>query len=343
MRIGVVGFGYWGSKHARVMGGLPDVNVAIVDSDEDRRLSAAMTFPAATTFSNLDEALHCVDAVVIATPPRSHAPLIKQALLAGVHVLVEKPMATSTAEAAELVDLAERCGVVLMVGHTFEYNGAVWRLREMIDRGDLGRIFYIDSSRLSLGLYQSDVNVLWDLAPHDVSIANYLLGTTPTQVSAWGTAHASRDMVDVAHMRLDYESIGVTAYIHVSWLDPAKVRRITVAGSARMAVYDDTSADERIRVYDKGVEAEAGDQQHFPMTYRHGDIVSPYLSMEEPLLVEDRHFLACVRDGDLCNTPARSGYEVVRVIDAANLALETGGPVPLLDEAAATPPALPVG
>ena len=333
MNISVIGYGYWGSKHVRVLSAMPDVNVAVVDGNRDRLTQASDAFSNVTTFESVGDALEFSDAVVIATPPLTHATLAQQALEAGVHVMVEKPMAHSSETAATLVDTAERNGLVLMVGHTFEYNAAVWRLREAIVSGELGDVFYIDSSRLNLGLYQSDVNVLWDLAPHDVSIANYLLGSSPTAVSAWGTAHASGDLTDVAHMRLDYTDLNVTAYIHVSWLDPTKVRRVTVAGSAKMAVYDDLAGDERLRIYDKGVELPARAMHNVPMTYRHGDMVSPHVDFQEPLAVEDRHFVDCVRGLVPCRTPGRSGYEVVTIIEAANRSLELGRPVSLADRA----------
>jgi len=329
VNISVIGYGYWGSKHVRVLSAMPDVNVAVVDGNRDRLTQASEAFSNVTTFESVGDALEFSDAVVIATPPLTHATLAQQALEAGVHVMVEKPMAHSSETAATLVDTAERNGLVLMVGHTFEYNAAVWRLREAIVSGELGDVFYIDSSRLNLGLYQSDVNVLWDLAPHDVSIANYLLGSSPTAVSAWGTAHASGDLTDVAHMRLDYTDLNVTAYIHVSWLDPTKVRRVTVAGSAKMAVYDDLAGDERLRIYDKGYDRppEFTDFSEY-LTIRQGDIHIPHLVMNEPLAVEIRHFLDCIRTGATPRTDGESALRVVRVLEAADLSLKRdGGPI----------------
>lgn len=323
-RIAILGYGYWGSKHVRVFSAMPGVAVTIVDGRPERRAAAAADYPMAQVRESLDEILGEIDGVVIATPAGSHAALALRALDAGVDVLVEKPLATSTSDALEMIATAERTGAVLMAGHTFEYNAAVWRLRDLIDNGTLGDIYYLDSARLNLGLYQPDVNVLWDLAPHDVSIANYLLRSEPYEVSAWGHAHAGRAVVDVAHVQVQYRSPDVSAYIHVSWLDPAKVRRVTVAGSAKMAVYDDTSNDERIRIHDKGLGLSEGVAPSFPVTYRSGDIISPHVAFDEPLAVEDRHFVECVRDLAECRTPGRTGLSVVRVLEAADRSLIEG-------------------
>lgn len=328
-RVAVVGYGYWGSKHVRVLSAIPGVEVTVVDARPERRAAAHADFPMAQIRESLDDALPNVDGVVIATPARSHTPLGLRALEAGVDVLIEKPLATSTDDALALIAAAERSGSVLMVGHTFEYNPAVWRLRSLIEDGTLGDIYYLDSARLNLGLYQPDVNVLWDLAPHDVSIANYLLRAEPSEVSAWGHAHAGRELVDVAYVQVQYRNPDVSAYIHVSWLDPSKVRRVTVAGSSKMAVYDDMAADERIRVHDKGLNCPEGIAPGFPLTYRSGDIVSPYVPFDEPLAVEDRHFVECIRDLAECRTPGRSGLAVVRVLEAADRSLVEGRTISL--------------
>ncbi len=328
--VAVVGYGYWGSKHVRVLSTMPGVRVTVVDATPARLVAAASDFPSIRTCASLDDALNEVDAVIIATPARSHAALATRALSAGVDVLVEKPLATTTADALALINAAEQHSAVLMAGHTFEYNPAVWRLRDFIDSGALGDIYYLDSARLNLGLYQPDVNVLWDLAPHDVSITNYLLRDEPFEVSAWGRAHAGRQLVDVAYLQLTYRNPDVTAYIHVSWLDPSKVRRVTVAGSAKMAVYDDMAADERIRIHDKGLnEAPAGVGPGHPMSYRYGDILSPNVPFEEPLAVEDRHFIDAVRRLAECRTPGSSGLAVVRVLEAADRSILEGRAVRL--------------
>ena len=220
-----------------------------------------------------------------------------------------------------------------MAGHTFEYNTAVWKLRDIVDSGELGEVCYIDTARLNLGLYQLDVNVIWDLAPHDISIVNFLLGRSPDRVSAWGNSHASGRTEDVAHLQLRYLDANITAYMHVSWLDPCKVRRVTVVGTEKMVVYNDLSSNERIRIYDSGVEpSSVSDSMHaLPMNYRWGDIVSPFVSFEEPLAVQDAHLIDCVRTGARPRTDGESGLAVVRVLEAADTALHSGHEIALDD------------
>ena len=321
-RVAVVGYGYWGSKHVRVLNSIPDVTVTVVDAGPDRLLEAAAQFPNAALASDLGEVLDDVDAVVVATPPGAHAALARQALDAGKHVLVEKPLTTSVADAQMLVDLAADRGVQLMVGHTFEYNAAVWKLRDLVRSGELGRVLHINTSRLSLGRYQSDVNVLWDLAPHDISIVSFVLDEMPSATAVWAHSNISRQHADVAHLRLDFADAGSQAFVHVSWLSPQKVRQVTVVGEKKMAVYDDMSDNERIRVYDIGVDVASIDDPSAayaqPVTYRTGDIVSPYVVFQEPLLVQDRHFVECVRTGARPNTPGERGLEIVRALAATD-------------------------
>jgi predicted dehydrogenase len=334
IRIGVIGCGYWGSKHVRVMHGVDGASeVALIDERTERLESFARLFPTARGFTSLAEALPHVDAVVVATPPTSHVPIALEAMAAGKHVLVEKPLATSTAGAEQLVTRAAEAGVVLMVGHTFEYNSAIWKLRALIESQALGDIYYLDSARLNLGLYQPDVNVVQDLAPHDVSIMNNLLGRCPDTVEAWAARHAHRRFEDVAYLRLRYSDLDVTANIHVSWLDPCKVRRTTVVGSKKMAVYNDLATEERIRIHDKGVEAPLGtlgdDLTQPPMIYRYGDIIAPSLEFKEPLAVQDQHFVDSILSGTKPHTDGMNGLDVVAVLEAAHMSLERGGSVRL--------------
>jgi predicted dehydrogenase len=333
LRLAIVGYGYWGSKHVRVLTAIPDVDVTVVDNDPSRLASAALAFPTVRLAPTLDEVLPSTDAVLIATPPRTHARLALTTVRAGRHVFVEKPLATSVWECEALVDAADRAGVLLMAGHTFEYNTAVWKLRDIVQSGELGHVCYIDTARLNLGLYQLDVNVLWDLAPHDISIVNFLLGRSPERVSAWGNSHASGRTEDVAHLQLRYLDVDVTAYMHVSWLDPCKVRRVTVVGTEKMVVYNDLSPNERIRIYDSGVEPSSmSDSMHaLPMNYRWGDIVSPFVSFEEPLAVQDAHLIDCIRTGARPRTDGASGLAVVRVLEAADKALRSGHEIALDD------------
>jgi predicted dehydrogenase len=318
-RIAVVGFGYWGAKHVRVLSSTPGVAVSVVDAHEDRLAEAESRYPAARLATDLTDVLDDVHAVVIATPPHSHFPLARRALEAGRHVLVEKPLTTSVEDGEELVAAAARHGVRLMVGHTFEYNPAVWKLRDLVRSGSLGRILSVDAARLSLGRYQDDVNVIWDLAPHDISIVSLLLGEMPSAAAVWSRSNMGGPHADVAYVRLDFERARTQAFLHVSWLNPNKVRQVTVVGEKMMAVYDDMS-EERLRVYDIGVDLQEMDDPEaahaLPVSYRTGDIVSPYIEFNEPLLVQDQHFLDCVRTGRRPSTPGERGLDVVRVLAA---------------------------
>ncbi len=303
----------------------------MVDPVEERVQNLKRTFPSLTSYRSLESALDYVDAVVVATPPTTHAPLAHTAIDAKKHVLIEKPLATTSDDALGLVEAAENSFVTLMVGHTFEFNAGVWKLRELVNTDELGRIHYLDSARLNLGLYQSDVNVIWDLAPHDVSIFNYVLGSTPVSVQAWGSRHGHRHLEDVAYLRLNYENPNVTANIHVSWLDPCKVRRVTVVGSSKMAVYNDLSTDERIRIFDKGLVEREGESHldQMPMSYRTGDIRSPFVSFEEPLGVQDHEFVRCAMDGTRPRTDGMNGLAVVKVLEGANISMREERPVSL--------------
>jgi predicted dehydrogenase len=311
-----------------VLSGLAGVaEVMLVEPNPEARQAMLSAFPAARPFPSLESALARADAVVIATPPQSHAELASLALRAGKHVLVEKPLATSSPEARALVDEARRSNAILMVGHTFQFNPAVRELARRLGEGEFGNIFYIHSSRLNLGLYRSDVNVVWDLAPHDITIMNYLLRSAPSAVTAWGNALASTSVEDLAFIRLDYEDLGIAGYVHLSWLDPRKVRRVTVVGSQKMAVYDDL-AEERLRIFDRGVEPASGYQPHErPVAYRYGDITSPHIGFDEPLALEDGHFVDCIRRQTAPETSGTDGLEVIAVLEAIDRSLRLGTPV----------------
>jgi predicted dehydrogenase len=233
-----------------------------------------------------------------------------------------------------LIEAAALSGATLMAGHTFEYNAAVWKVRELIEMGELGELHYIDGARLNLGLYQSDVNVVWDLAPHDVSIFNHLLQSVPTSVQAWGERHVHPSLEDVAHLHLEYGELNITASVHVSWLDPCKVRRTTVVGDRRMLVYNDGNENERVRLFDKGVEQRGDDLvDGARMSYRFGDIVVPYIEFHEPLGYQDQHFVNCVINGSRPATDGETGRAVVAVLEAAQLSLSERRPV-AIDEVA---------
>ncbi len=333
LRVGVVGCGYWGSKHTRVLSGRPDVDVVLIDRDQRRIDELSDAFAVTASFNDFAEALDHIDAVVIATPPTGHYPLGKMALEHGIHAMIEKPLATSVEHAAELTRIAESKGLALMVGHTFVFNPAVWKLREVVEESGFGEVLYIYGARLNLGLYQPDVNVIWDLAPHDISIINYLLRSAPETVSAWGSSHAgAEEREDVAFVQLRYKNPNVTATLHVSWLDPAKVRRTTVVGKRRMVVYDDV-ADEPIRVYDKAVESPDMPNMHDrPMSYRHGDVLAPFIKADEPLSVELGHFVDCINSQTRPIADGRAGLDVVRVLVAADKSIANGGIAISLDE-----------
>ena len=340
MRVAVVGYGYWGSKHVRVFSAMPDVAVTVVDSDKTRLDEAAAYYPSVKNIAtSLDDVLDEVDAVVVATPPGSHHDVAIEAMHAGKHVLVEKPMATSIADAEAMVAAAHANEVQLTVGHTFEYNPAVRQLRDIIRSGQLGRVLYVDSARLSLGLYQSDVNVIWDLAPHDISITSYLLDELPVSTSVWAQRNIGPWREDVAYLRLDFPS--THAFIHVSWLNPRKVRRTTVVGDRKMAVYDDMSDNERIRIYDIGVDPAEIDNPHLahemPVSYRTGDIISPFVPFREPLMVQDREFIDSILTGVRSATPGERGLEIVRVLAATDAAVASGTTEPVAEAVAVAP------
>lgn len=326
LRIGVAGCGYWGSKHVRVLNSMRDVkDVAVIDQSPRIRDAMQTAFPNAHAFADLQSALPHIDALVVAVPAQRHAEVALEAIRNGKHVLVEKPLATSVEQAHLLIREAARANVVLMTGHTFSFNPAVRELKRRMDRGDLGQIYYIHSARLNLGLYRPDVNVVWDLAPHDISILNYLLQSTPTRVSAWGASHAFGGLEDLAIARLEYEERRVTGYIHVSWLDPDKVRRVTVVGSGKMAVYNDM-IEERLRIFDRGVERQRPELplHEQPLSYRYGDIISPHIPLAEPLAVEDKHFVDCICSGSVPEEDGWDGLSVVAVLEAIDQSLRTG-------------------
>src|SRR6266545_2525575 len=299
VRVGVIGCGYWGPHLVRNLHDITDSElVAVSDVRPERLEYVGARYPGVRRFIDHQELLATdVEAVVVASPIDTHYAIAREALLAGKHVLVEKPLATSVVEAAHLVALAYRQGRVLMTGHTFVYNPAVEELRRRVEAGDLGQIYYGDAARLNLGLFQRNVNVLWDLAPHDISILMHVLGQRPGVVSARGSTCVRAAVHDVCYLELHFSG-GAAAHAHVSWLDPDKVRRLTLVGDRRMAVFDDVSSSAKLRIYDRGVECPVTDNYgEFELAYRHGEIVIPYIAWREPLRLECEHFLQCVRSG----------------------------------------------
>src|SRR6266700_3576083 len=319
LRFGIVGWGYWGPKIARNLDSLPQATVEMVaDLDKHRLASIAEHQPWIRTTTQVED-LFCskLDGIVIAAPVQMHYRLAKAALLHGKHVLVEKPLTADVGEAEELVALAKAMKRVLMVGHTFEYSPAVNELRQRVQNGDLGRIYCVEAERVNLGLFRRDINVIWDLAPHDVSILLYLFGKTPERVKVQAHAHIQSNIHDVAHLDLEFAD-GMTAHIHVSWLHPCKIRRVTVIGDARMVVYDDTNPAEMVRVYNKGADVHAD-----PMvSYRFGEITIPHIDWIEPLRLECEDFANAIRLGTQPRAHGGVGLTVVQVLTAAQEALE---------------------
>ncbi|MFO7299810.1 MAG: Gfo/Idh/MocA family oxidoreductase [Actinomycetes bacterium] len=340
VRIGLIGYGYWGPNLARNVSALAGDGVelaAIADRDAAQRMRAREAFPGVEVVEDGMALIQRpdVDAVVIATPVGSHHALARAALMAGKHVMVEKPLAATVAEAEELVTLADQKGLVLMVGHVFEYSDAVEYMKEVVDSGELGEILYIRSLRVNLGLYQRDINVLWDLAPHDLSIVNFLLGNEPQAVSAVGRAHVTPGVEDIVNLNLHYESSPLVTVV-VSWLDPRKIREMTVIGSRKMLVYDDVSAIEKIKIFDKGVDRPSSYSSfgEFHYSYRYGDIVTPMIRIREPLSTECQHFVDCIRHGKSPRSDGHSGARVVRGLSAAQLSLQRDGAMVRLDDPA---------
>ncbi len=318
LRFGVIGWGYWGPKIARNLDSLPHVSVTMVADLDARRLASLPTPPNGLQSTTDIEAVFRsdVDGVVIATPVRTHYELARLALLHGKHVLVEKPLTANVEEAEALVALAQERGRVLMVGHTFEYNPGVNELRKLVRNGDLGKIYCVEAERVNLGLYRQDINVIWDLAPHDISILLYLFGTRPETVKVQAHAHLLPAIQDVAHLDLGFAD-GMSAHVHVSWLHPCKIRRVTVIGDARMAVYDDTNPAEMLKIYNKGADIHLDPV----VSYRYGAITIPHIDWIEPLRLECEDFATSIRNGTEPRASGKVGLEVVRVLAAAQEAL----------------------
>ena len=328
IKIGVIGCGYWGPNLIRNFVEITSSEVVVVADLKEERLShIKAVYPQINTTTNYQDMFsQNIQAVVIATPPATHYPLAKDLLERGYHVFVEKPITLNSQHAEELIHISKNNDVVLMVGHTFEYNQAVQTLKNLIDSGELGQIYYVDAARLNLGLYQSDSNVLWDLAPHDISILLYLLGRVPVSISAHGMPCVSEGIHDIAYMNLTFPE-NILGHIHVSWLDPCKVRRITVVGSKKMVVYNDIESLEKIRIYDKGVEKPPytntfGD---FNFSYHYGDVIIPNIRFTEPLKKECQHFLDCIANHTEPLSNGESGLKVVRIIEAAQKSLANNG------------------
>ena len=339
VRVAVVGLGYWGPQLVRNLYESTTADLAAVcDLRPESLAQLARRYPGIPQTTDFDEVLAdpTIEAVVIATPISTHYPLGRAALEAGKHTFVEKPLAGSLAEASELVRVAEELRLVLMPGHTFLYSPPVHAIRDLISSGELGELYFISTSRVNLGLHQSDASVVWDLGPHDFSILSYWLEERPVRVSALSRGCVMPDTPDVAFIQLEYAS-GVVANVELAWLAPSKLRRTTVVGSHKMVVYDDTSV-ESVRVFDSGVNLPDPETfGEYRLSYRTGDIVSPRIAIAEPLALELEDFCAAIRTGSpLRSTPAL-GVEVVCIVEAAERSLAEGGArVPVLEAGIST-------
>lgn len=329
INVAVVGCGYWGPNLMRNLRSLPDCRLVVMCDLNNERIRHLQTlYPEVegeTDFKRI-VARTDLDAVVIATAVRLHYPMAKACLESGKHVLIEKPMAASTAECEELIAIAEQKGLVLMVGHTFLYSAAVRKIKEIVDNRDIGDLRYISARRLNLGLFQKDINVAWDLAPHDISIILYIMQESPQSVNCRGNAHITRGIEDVTSMSLQFSNER-SAIIHSSWHDPRKVREMTIVGSKRMIVYDDIAAQEKIKVFDVRVERPPHYDTfaEFHYAYHYGDTYCPYIKQDEPLKTECQHFIQCIVDGVVPLTSGRAGMEVVRILEASSSSLKKSG------------------
>jgi predicted dehydrogenase len=338
VNVALVGLGEWGPNLARNLAGLPDARLhTLCDARPERLPALQRRYPAATVRTEYGAVLADpeVDAVVVATPVATHFELAAAALEAGKHVMIEKPLARTSAECRKLIALAEAGGLTLMAGHVFIYNAAVRRVKEYIRSGELGDVHYIYSQRLNLGRVRTDVNALWNFAPHDLAILAYWLDAAPEAATASGFSYLQPGIEDVVFVTLEFPG-GIGAHVHISWLDPRKVRCMTVVGSKKMVVYDDVSPDARLAVYDKGVSRTAPATSHpslgaystygeFQLLLRAGDVVIPKLEFREPLSEECAHFVHCIRSGKAPDTDGANGLAVVQALEAAERSLRHGG------------------
>ncbi len=338
--VGVIGYGYWGPNLARNFSDVPGARVSFIADLDAKRLSPVEgRYPGARTSRDYRDLLAdpTVDAVAIATPVTTHFELGMATLRAGKHLLLEKPLAATSDEALRLIQEADRRGLVLMVDHTFVYTSAVVKIRDLMRAGELGDIYYYDSVRINLGLFQHDVNVLWDLAVHDLSIMDFVLGVAPVAVSATGLSHVPGKPENIAYMTMFFEG-SLIAHVHANWLAPVKVRRTLLGGSRRMIVFDDLEASEKIKVYDRGISVNPSPENVYQMLvgYRAGDMWAPHLALTEALRTEAQHFVECIAQGARPVTDGHAGLRVVRLLEAATrsmadrgrlVSIEAGAPV----------------
>jgi predicted dehydrogenase len=330
--VGVIGYGYWGPNVARNFHACSGVRLTSVCDASEKRLGLAQThYPFIKGYANARDLIRSddVNAVAVVTPVFSHYELAREALLAGKHLFVEKPFTSTSAQAEELVDLAARKGLKIMVDHTFLFTGAVRKMREIIKAGELGNLLFYDSVRVNLGLFQHDVNVVWDLAPHDFSIMGYLIDERPAFVSAQGSVHFSQGLEDIAYVGIQFEQSNCIAHFHVNWLSPVKVRNTLISGDKKMLVWDDLSSDEKIKIYDRGVNFNGASDKNgihdLLVSYRSGDIHIPKIENTEALKTEVQYFVQCIEKSEEPFNDGQAGLQVVRLLEAADRSLKDGG------------------
>lgn len=322
----LIGYGYWGPNIARSITRIKDVNLSIIcDKDKDKLKNAKLLYPQILITDGTDQVLENprIDAVIIATPASSHFELASKALKSGKHILIEKPITTNTAEARKLIEINKKVKKIAMAGHTFEYNPTVLKMKEVIKDDNFGRVYYIYSTRVNLGQIRGDVNALWNLAPHDISMLNFLLEKMPEEVMSAGASFLQKDIEDVVFVMLRYPN-NILAEVHLSWLDPAKERKITVVGSKKMLVFDDLDNEMPIKIYDKRAdtgEVAKGLSTEYKIKLHSGDIYVPQIESKEPLLEELKHFFECIKENKQPVTGLDNGLNVVRVLEAAQKSL----------------------
>ncbi len=329
IRMGVIGYGYWGPNLVRNFSEAPETEVVSVsDISADRLANARRRYPGIHTTLDANELIESpdVDAVAISTPVSTHFDLALKALQNNKHVFVEKPIASSSEQAIRLIDEAEKRHLTLMVDHTFVYTGAVRKMREIISGGALGEVYYYDSMRINLGLVQRDIDVIWDLAVHDLAIMDHVLPDRPCAIAATGMSHIPGGTENIAYITAFFDS-KVIAHINVNWLSPVKIRRVLVGGSRQMVVYDDMEASEKVKIYDKGITLKNSPEAVYKMLigYRSGDMHAPRLDVTEALLTEARHFAHCIETGERPVTDGESGLQVVRILEAATSSMRSRG------------------
>ncbi len=328
VNIGVIGYGYWGPNVARNFHRCPGSNLVAICDLEDKRLKAAkVAYPHLKFYSDPIELIEddTVQAVAIVTPVKTHYRLAEAALEKGKHVFVEKPFTANGRQAEALIDLAHRKNTIIMVDHTFLFTGAVRKIKELIDAKELGSLFFYDSVRINLGLFQHDVNVIWDLAPHDLSIMNYVVPKKPIAISVQGTEHFGTNTEDVAFIAVHFDN-GFMAHFHCNWLSPVKIRRTLISGDRKMMVWDDLASDEKIKIYDRGVELRSNTGiRELLVSYRSGDMHAPRISNAEALLTEAAYFVECIEKKQEPFNNGEAGWKVVRMLEAADLSLKSGG------------------